>query len=142
MLGMSQVAVLHQYHYCILSHAKVSRVKANVSSSRRLHASRLRSHRRIRRLRRLVLPMPWLSLRHLRPSEEGACAVKLGGPAIFFPGGGDRYHWLRALDPRIRSSGGHGALLFFPLYCCWLYAYSKKEVERSSRFTDNVYHRI
>jgi len=49
---------------------------------RRMHTSRMRTHRRSRRFRRLVLPMPRLSLRYLWTGTEGACAAELGNPII------------------------------------------------------------
>ena len=49
---------------------------------RRLHPPRLRPHRRIRRLRRLVLPLSRLPLRHLWPGEEGPRAVESGGAGV------------------------------------------------------------
>lgn len=49
---------------------------------RRLHSPRLCSHRRGRRLRRLVLPLPRFSLRHLGPYPEGPCADQPRGSRI------------------------------------------------------------
>ena len=81
-------------------------------SSRRLHTSRLRPHWRIRRFRRLVLPLPRLSLRHLRAREKRACAIESGNPAIFFPGrrqGGD---WLIGFIDEKRRRAFLSVLLF------------------------------
>ena len=61
---------------------------------RRLHPSRLRPHRRGRRLRRLVLPLPRLPLRHLRPDKKGSCPSEPRDPRVRLPGGGQAGHWL------------------------------------------------
>ena len=50
--------------------------------NRCLHTSRLCSHRRSGRFRRLVLSLPRLTLRHLRTSEEGACTAESRSSSI------------------------------------------------------------
>lgn len=54
--------------------------------NRRMHPPRLRPHWRIRRFRRLVLPLPRLALRHLRAREEGPRPAEPGGAGIRLPG--------------------------------------------------------
>lgn len=63
-------------------HASPTANPFSLLGNRRLHPPRLRPHRRVRRLRRLVLPLPRLALRHLGAGEEGACAVELGDPGL------------------------------------------------------------
>lgn len=50
--------------------------------NRSMHPPRLRPDWRIRRLRRLVLPLPRLALRHLRARAKGPGAAEPGGAGV------------------------------------------------------------
>jgi hypothetical protein len=72
-----------------------------------LHALGMRTHWRGRRLWRLVLPMPRLSLRHLRPHKKGTGAIELGDSCVRLPRGGQGCHWLEG-DVCVRAWEAEG----------------------------------
>ena len=74
-------------------------------SSRRLHASWLCPHRRGWRLRRMVLPLPRFSLRHLRPYKERPRPPEPRNSPIRLPRGWQAGHRLNQGQVRFRSGG-------------------------------------
>lgn len=67
-------------------------------TTRCLHTFGLRAHRRGRRLRRLVLPLPRFSLRHLWPYKERTCSFEPRDSGLRFPRGGQARHWLNGME--------------------------------------------
>ena len=67
--------------------SQIPQLLTHLLITRRMHPSRLRPHWRSRRLRRLVLSLPWLALRYFWAGEEGACAAEFGGAGVWVPGG-------------------------------------------------------
>lgn len=82
--------------YSYFGHGMACTVKerAALTYTRCLHSSRMCPHWRGRRLRRLVLPLPRLPLRHFGPHKKGTCAAQLGGPRVRLPRGRQGGDWL------------------------------------------------
>ena len=65
-----------------LKERKRGRTKRTDTDTRRLHTLGLRAHRRGRRLRRLVLPLPRFPLRHLGPHPQRTRAPQPRDPGV------------------------------------------------------------
>ena len=66
------------------------------NNTRCLHSSRLCTHRRGRRLRRLVLPLPRIPLRYLWSHKKGTRPAQPRGPCLRLPRGGQGCHRLNS----------------------------------------------
>ncbi len=100
MLGMKYFD-LFRAQLCLVEHAanptkRLEHGLLTLSSRHRcLHTSWLCTDWRGRRLRRLVLPLPRLSLRYLRTYKERTCSPEPRDPFVRVPRGGQASYWLK-----------------------------------------------